>query len=71
MSGEFTWRGATRSDSGKSRIEGDMICTQYQKNWWGLDQCATVFKNPSGTPESKDEYFFVGDTGISTFSPAR
>jgi Flp pilus assembly protein TadD len=70
-SGEFTWRGATRSDSGKSRIEGDMICTQYQKNWWGLDQCATVFKNPSGTPESKDEYFFVGDTGISTFSPAR
>jgi adenylate cyclase len=60
--GEFTWRAANSSDSGKSRIEGDLICTQYQKNWWGLEDCATVFRNPSGTPESKGEYFFSGDT---------
>jgi TolB-like protein/class 3 adenylate cyclase len=64
--GEFTWHGATTSDSGKSRIEGDMICTQYQKNWWGLESCATVFRNPSGTPASKDEYFLVGDNGFAT-----
>jgi tetratricopeptide (TPR) repeat protein len=70
--GEFTWRGATRSDSGKSRIEGDMICTQYQKNWWGLESCSTVFKNPSGTNEGKNEYFFVNDsTYFRAFSPAR
>jgi Flp pilus assembly protein TadD len=69
--GNFTWRAATNSDSGKSRIEGDMICTQYQKNWWGLENCATVFRNPSGTPESKDEYFFGSDTGFRTFSPVR
>jgi len=60
--GEFTWRDSNGSDSGKSWIEGDMICTQYQKNWWGLEDCATVFRNPSGTPKSKDEYFFSGDT---------
>jgi TolB-like protein/Flp pilus assembly protein TadD len=70
--GEFTWRGATRSDSGKSRIEGDMICTQFQKNWWGLESCSTVFKNPSGTNEGKNEYFFVNDsTYFQAFSPAR
>ena len=69
--GEFTWRGANSSDIGKSRIEGDMICTQYQKNWWGLEDCATVFRNPSGTPEGKDEYFFESDIGFLTFSPVR
>jgi len=69
--GEFTWRGATISDSGKSRIEGDMICTQYKKNWWGLEHCATVFRNPSGIPERRDEYFFASDIGFRTFSPVR
>jgi adenylate cyclase len=69
--GEFTWRAANSSDSGKSRIEGDLICTQYQKNWWGLEDCATVFRNPSGRPESQDEYFFEGDIGFRTFSLVR
>jgi TolB-like protein/class 3 adenylate cyclase len=69
--GEFTWRGANSSDSGKSRIEGDMICTQSQKNWWGLEDCATVFRNPSGKSEGKDEYFFEGDIGFRTFSLVR
>jgi tetratricopeptide (TPR) repeat protein len=69
--GEFTWRGATSSDSGKSRIEGDMIYTQYKKNWWGLESCATVFRNPSGTPDNKDEYFFMDDHGVWKFSPVR
>jgi len=69
--GEFTWRGATSSDSGKSRIEGDMICTQYRKNWWGLEDCKTIFRNPSGTPENKDEYFFASDIGFRPFSPVR
>jgi len=71
--GECTWHGVITSDSdrGNSRIEGDMICTKYQKNWWGLEDCATVFRNPSGTPEIKDEYFFVHDIGFRTFSPVR
>jgi hypothetical protein len=69
--GELSWRVANNSDNGKSRIEGDMICTQYQKNWWGLEDCATVFGNPSGTSESKDQYLFMRDTGFLTFSPVR
>jgi adenylate cyclase len=68
--GEFIWRGITSSDIGKSRIEGDMICIQYQERWWGLEQCGTVFRNPSGTPERKNEYFFFGDFAYD-FSPVR
>jgi TolB-like protein/class 3 adenylate cyclase/Flp pilus assembly protein TadD len=69
--GETTLRDANSSDSGKSRIEGDMICTQCQKRWWGLENCATVFRNPLGTLEGKDEYFFESDIGFLTFSRLR
>jgi hypothetical protein len=68
--GEFTWRGSgpISSDTGKSRIEGDMICFQNQKRYWGLEYCSTVFRNPRGTYESKDEYFYCNDWGFSAFS---
>jgi adenylate cyclase len=83
--GGITWRGQDpilfstvkngqepiSSDTGKSWIEGDMICQQYQKRLWGLEFCATVFRNPKGTDESKDEYFFFQDFGSVAFSLVR
>jgi len=71
--GEFTWRGSgpIPSDTGKSRIEGDMFYRQFQKSWWGVEYCATVFRYPGGTPEGKDEYFWCTDFGFATFSLVR
>jgi TolB-like protein len=84
--GEFTWRGPAlkdpvtqkiissptqNSDRGKSRIEGDTICHRFEKLYWGLDFCGTVFRNPKGTNESKDEYFFCNDIGFEPFSLVR
>ena len=68
--GEFTSRGPapTFSDIGKSRIETDMICSQYQKSFGGVEFCGTVFRYPVGSFESKDEYFLCSDFGFSTFS---
>jgi tetratricopeptide (TPR) repeat protein len=71
--GEFTWRGPSTaggisSDSGKSRIEGDMICWQYEKRFWGVEYCGTLFRYPGGSYEGKDEYFWCSDFGFSTFS---
>jgi hypothetical protein len=68
--GEFFWRGITSSDIGKIRVEGDMICIQYQERWWGLEHCGNVFRNPAGTPEMRNEYFFLGDAEWE-FSPVR
>ena len=59
------------SDRGKSRVEGDMICHQFEKLYWGLEYCGTVFRNPKGTNESKDEYFFCNDIGFEPFSLVR
>ncbi|MEW6669702.1 MAG: adenylate/guanylate cyclase domain-containing protein [Thermodesulfobacteriota bacterium] len=84
--GEFTWRGPAlkdaftqkiissptqNSDRGKSRIEGDTICHRFEKLYWGLDFCGTVFRNPKGTSETKDEYFFCNDIGFTPFSLVR
>jgi adenylate cyclase len=69
-SGEFTYRGPAPifSDAGKSRIEGDMFCWQYQKSFGGIDFCGTVFRYPRGTSEGKDAYFWCSDFGFQTFS---
>ena len=71
--GETTWRGPEpiSFDTGMSRIEGDLICTQFQKNFWGLEYCLTVFRNPRGTYEGKDEYFNCTDFGFTPWSIVR
>ncbi|MBN2034657.1 MAG: hypothetical protein JW836_15405 [Deltaproteobacteria bacterium] len=83
--GGFTWRSqgsisfrtaknelvTISSDTGKSRVEGDMICQQHQKRFWGLEYCSTVFRNPKGTEDGKDEYFFFQDFGFLPFSLVR
>ena len=68
--GDFTCRGPApiSSDTGKSRIENDILCSQYQKSFGGVEFCGTVFRYPSGTPESKEEYFWCSDFGFQTFS---
>ncbi|MDH4268428.1 MAG: hypothetical protein OEW45_22605, partial [Deltaproteobacteria bacterium] len=63
--------GGVSSDIGKSRIDGDMICWQYQKRFWGVEYCGTVFRYPGGSYEGKDEYFLCTDFGFSTLSVAR
>jgi adenylate cyclase len=71
--GEFNWSGsgAISSDTGRSRIEGDLIYTQYQKRLWGIEYCGTVFRNPKGTNEGKDEYVTCTDWGFTPWSVSR
>jgi hypothetical protein len=68
--GEFTYRGLgpISSDTGKSRIEGDMFCRQYQESFGGVEIRGTVFRYPEGTSKGKDEYFWCSDFGFETFS---
>jgi TolB-like protein/class 3 adenylate cyclase len=72
--GKATWRVVHGTpldydDSGKSWIEGDMLCDHWQIHAQGIKHCMTVFHNPEGTPESKNEYLTVSDFGIRSFSP--
>jgi TolB-like protein/class 3 adenylate cyclase/Flp pilus assembly protein TadD len=49
---------------GKSWIEGDMLCHQWEKRWEGLKYYISVFRNPEGTPQEKNEYILLSDFNI-------
>jgi adenylate cyclase len=44
------------SDTGRSQIEGDLLCFLYPSRW---RTCAVIFRNPVGTLAQKNEYFFI------------
>jgi TolB-like protein/class 3 adenylate cyclase/Flp pilus assembly protein TadD len=57
------------NDSGRSWIEDGMLCNQWEIHFTGLKYCMSIFRNPEGTPEMKNEYIGVSDFGFHPFSP--
>jgi len=53
----------TFTDIGKSWIEDDMLCDQWQTRFQGQKICYPVFRNPEGKPENLDEYFSIPGLG--------
>ena len=60
--------GGEGSDRGKSWIEDDMLCDQWNNLYDGLKDCWPIYRNPEGSPENFDEYLGVPDYGIYPFS---
>jgi hypothetical protein len=67
--GKATILDGDRSDIGKSWIEEDMLCDQWDNLYEGLKDCWVVYRNPEATPEKNDEYLGVPGYGIYPFSP--
>jgi TolB-like protein len=47
--------------NGKSWIEGDLLCHQWEKRYEGLKFYISVFHNPEGTSQKKNEYILITD----------
>ena len=54
--------------TGKAWIDGDMFFKQYKSYRIGRKMHATIFRNPEGTLENKDEYLMVWDKTTFPFS---
>jgi len=70
--GQATWRGyGGNTDKGKSWVEGDLLCDQWQKRYEGYKNCYSVFRNPEGSNsyEFRNEYLSVTDFGIIPWAP--
>ncbi|UCD80746.1 MAG: hypothetical protein JSW26_04755 [Desulfobacterales bacterium] len=68
--GNAVYRGLiSGSDKGQSWIENDLLCDQWQERYGGHKICYPVFRNPDGSPENQDEYFYITDLQIFPFSP--
>jgi TolB-like protein len=65
----FTVMTPGESGSGTSWIEGDMLYDQWENIFRGLKYHMAVYRNLDGTPEMKNQYFFVTDFGIFPWSP--
>jgi len=68
MDGKATIRDAKDSDTGKSWIEEDMLCDQWNSLYENLRDCWVVYRNPEGTSENSDEYLGAPGYGIYPFS---
>ena len=66
--GKATLRDGDKSDTGKSRIEEDMLCDQWDNLYESLKDCWVIYRNPEGTPEKNDEYLGAPGYGIYPFS---
>jgi hypothetical protein len=53
----------TFTDIGKSWIEDDMLCDQWQVLFQGQKICSPVFRNPEGKPERFNQYFSIPGLG--------
>ncbi len=69
-SGEFKYITGSYQATGKSWVEGDVLFLQFEKVLGGLPYGTTIFRNPDGSRESKNQYFMVSDIGsITAFAP--
>ena len=66
--GKATIRDAKDSDTGKSWIEEDMLCDQWNSLYENLRDCWVVYRNPEGTSENSDEYLGAPGYGLYPFS---
>jgi hypothetical protein len=66
--GKATIRDGDKSDTGKSWIEENTLCDQWDNLYERLTDCWVVYRNPEGTPEKNDEYLGAPGYGIYPFS---
>ena len=64
--GDFQFSMGNFQDQGKSWVEGDVTFIQYKKLFGGLPYGVTIYKNPDGSRDSKNQYLIVSDVGSIT-----
>ena len=53
---------------GKSWIEGDTVCNQYESLFDGLKYCSEIYKTSEGDSMTSSKYLLLTDFMLSSFS---
>ena len=56
------------SDKGKSFVENDQMCFEFEKLYEGIKSCSDYYNNPEGTHNNKSQFIGLNDIMISFFS---
>ena len=68
VEGEAIIRDDKVYNTGKSWIEEDMLCDQWNNLYESLKDCWVIYRNPEGSPENYDEFLGAPGHGIYPFS---
>ena len=66
--GEATYECGETSDTGRSWVENNMLCNQWNSLYGRMKDCMPIFKNSEPRPEKNEEYITVPVYGIYPFS---
>jgi tetratricopeptide (TPR) repeat protein len=66
--GEVNRQASSESSSGTYWIEGDQLWIQWKYMYEGLKWSSDIYRNPGGTAEMKNEYLYITDWFIRSFS---
>jgi adenylate cyclase len=66
--GTFAYRDTLTLITGDMSVVGNMLCQQTVAFLMGREHCGYVYRNPDGTPDTKEEYIYVSPQAIYRFS---
>jgi len=66
--GKAIFRSGEIADTGKSWIDGDKLCNQWDNLYGGFKDCMRVYVNQEGTKEKKNQYIGTTVYGPVPFS---
>jgi adenylate cyclase len=66
--GAFVERGPNTQLTGTASRHGDLLCLQFPALFLGRPLCGPIYRNPTGTPESRDEYSYLNGYEVKRFS---
>ena len=52
------------SDTGNAYFEDEKICVKWKSRFSGMKYCIDIYKNPTGSPETGNDYISVIDVGV-------
>ena len=68
--GKASWQASWGSSRGTYWIEGDQLWIQWKYMYEGLKWSSDIYRNPGGTAERENEYSYITDWSINSFSVA-
>jgi adenylate cyclase len=71
LDGMAEWRQGGGAFSAEYWLEGDALCYKFRGLFSGRAMCGSVFRNPGGKYDSKDQYVFVDPLDLAYFSIKR
>jgi len=66
--GKANWQTSSDSTSGTYWIEGNQLWIQWKYMYEGLKWSSDIYRNPGGTADMKNEYLYITDWFIRSFS---